>query len=383
MGQFVEQGYEFDLTADEVDRRLMLIGDFSRPNLLHNSRFQVNQRNTTFPFDFQDRPQTTAGRINEYVFDRWLFNNVGFDSGKITMIDFVHKYGTSFPKFESLIEGHQTGFGQRLWVDHKLKNNNPLFNQDVTISILTAEYGLLSATGHTPTRQDFDNANDNTNVGDNITIPYVNDSSGAFVTLTCKKDSITKAKVQAAFYFQICCKEPVTVIAAKVEIGVGQTLAKKVGNQWVLIDQYNYYDDLKTCQRFYNIFTVPTNAIVVDIPHLTNLSQQANFCINLDNIDNMVFTPSIAKIERMYITSPTKNIAISNENGVIDGAASISVKVTNGSNSNIRCIYVLLTESCTTTLGITGQTVCSIFNGSSGLNGHAYGPSRIILSAEV
>lgn len=300
MGQYVEQGFEFDLTAEEIDRRLLLIGGFTRPNLLHNSRFQVNQRGTAFPFDFQGTSlqQDTAGLINKYVFDRWLFNNNndGFGNGMVTMVDFVNQYGTSFPKFESLVDNSQPVFGQRLWVENRLTNNNPLFNQDVTISILTAEYGLLSATGHTPTRSDFNNtANGGANgtIGTDIIIPYASGAADFLAKLSCRRDDITKSKVQAAFYFQICCKEPVTVIAAKVEIGVGQTLAKKVGNQWVLIDQYNYYEDLKTCQRFYIHMATIIGAQTCRAS--SNTEQYFMNCLNLpiNHICDMVFNPSI------------------------------------------------------------------------------------------
>lgn len=405
MGQFVEQGFEFDLTAEEIDRRLLLIGEFTRPNLLHNSRFQVNQRGTAFPFDFQGTSlrQDTAGLINKYVFDRWLFNNNddGFGSGMVTMVDFINQYGTSFPKFEPLVDNSQPVFGQRLWVENRLTNNNPLFNQDVTISILTAEYGLLSATGHTPTRSDFNNtANGGANgtIGTDIIIPYASGTADFLAKLSCRRDGITKSKVQAAFYFQICCKEPVTVIAAKVEIGVGQTLAKKVGNQWVLIDQYDYYEDLKTCQRFYKAINIPTCAVVFDISNMNDTTGKYVCSIVLDDIANMVFRPTLVDVGRAYVTDGEHNAMLAQyDNGhynindeyasFIIGYGTYNHYFKNGNGNGMRAYIIIVIGSTTMNTmvwtGSTSRKICTIVDGVSGNNGQRYGEAAFILSAEV
>lgn len=284
MGQFVEQGYEFDLTADEVDRRLMLIGDFSRPNLLHNSRFQVNQR--SLPISSGVTTTSIANEVannvimaGSFIVDRWHTVNPNvvytFDAGHY--IKALNSDGTN----------GGVSLKQKIWSPRFLNHNsNIMFDEDITVSILYSDGNLFTGTGHTVKHADFTSANEGAIVGGYISAKDNDSNTVAYII--CRKDTVSKSRIACAFELHIMGRNA-SIIATKVEIGVGQTLAKKVGNKWILIDQYDCNEDLKNCRRFYyraHITTAPKLFVVRN-------GEIISYLENVDCIRDMIFTPTV------------------------------------------------------------------------------------------
>lgn len=398
MGQYVEQGYQFDLTAPQINDILLMARNFSRPNLLHNSRFQVNQRGKTFPnttpTSANDIPQDgvyplNSVEINGFILDRWHAPSYGVT---------YNWDGTYGPENASVIKGtadnNVTVFSQHLWTPGARDGNNIIFDKDITISILYKDGNLFTATGHTATRADWQSVANTGNVASDKDIVAM-DGDIDVMRFTCRKTSSNSSIMQAAFLLEINQRNS-GIVAAKVEIGVGQTLAIKVGNRWELIDQYNYHDDLKICQRFYKSVNIPCSPVVFDKSSNTTLGNGKYVTsILLNDIYEMVFTPSIVCVGRMYICNNAHNAPLTRyDNGICYMDENYAeFRIINGTYShygigmaNKRSILVIiLSDSTSANMGFTTgvQHIVTIVDGIAGNDGQAYGCSAIALSAEI
>lgn len=384
MGQFVEQGYEFDLTADEVDRRLMLIGDFSRPNLLHNSRFQVNQR--SLPISSGVTTTSIANNVannvimaGSFIVDRWHTVNPDvvytLDAGHY--IKALNSDGTN----------GGASLKQKIWSPRFLNHNsNIMFDKDITVSILYSDGNLFTGTGHTVKHADFTSANEGAIVGGYISAKDNDNNTVAFII--CRKDTVSKSRIACAFELHIMGRNT-SIIATKVEIGVGQTLAKKVGNQWVLIDQYNYDEDLKNCQRFYRICAIPTH---MTLTNTSNFSINQYLSIPYDIDADMVFLPSVVSTGKVLFVGMTDSTGLV-KHIVYDENYLISrIHFTSGATrfKNKLCIIIFM-ENDTFAVSLGNRHVLvQIGDGGSYSNSVAQGgsvgnngPCMIVLSSEV
>lgn len=380
MGQFVEQGYEFDLTADEVDRRLMLIGDFSRPNLLHNSRFQVNQR--SLPISSGVTTTSIANEVannvimaGSFIVDRWHTVNPGV----VYMLDAGH--------YIKALNSDGTDGGvslkQKIWSPKFANNSNIMFDEDVTVSILYSDGNLFTGTGHTVKHADFTSANEGAIVGGYISAKDNNNNTVAYII--CRKDAISKSKVACAFELHIMCRNA-SIIATKVEIGTGQTLAKKVGNKWILIDQYNYDEDLKNCQRFYRYEYIRTSLV----PFKWSISDgNVDLSIVCDNYvgNDMIFTPTV--ICRDFNAGGTNKVLICDGGSIVTdliGAnPSMNLRIDNNfsATSRTELAFTLLNSTITTPAGLSNGSLLTLLINGGHHEGVASNAVIFYLSAEV
>lgn len=286
MGQYTEQGYHFGLSAPQIEDILMMARNFSRPNLLHNSRLLIDQRNRSFPLtSVTDYPSINEISVTDFLIDRWhVYNkdtvcakvNIGNNNTVIKVV--THDANGDIANLLAL--------RQFMWTPCT-SGTNILFDKDVTISILYEDGHLFTGTGHTPKWSDFNNAS-NGDVGTDI---RVTDNGRVHIRLSCNKNNVSNAHLEAAFMFEIFGYDS-GIVATKVEIGVGQTLAIRVGNKWELIDQYDYNEDLKVCQRFYMVANVAGCAACRAAGNDTKFF--VNNCrLPIDKMIDMVFSPTI------------------------------------------------------------------------------------------
>lgn len=318
MGQYVEQGYQFDLTAPQINDILLMARNFSRPNLLHNSRLAINQRGRTFPLEgvSNDNPPSGKISIGDFLVDRWHAINTGTIYTKLNPGDNNVRIKAVTHDADGV--SNNVALRQLLWTPDTNENGNTniLFDKDVTISILYQDGILFTGTGHTPRWSDFQSmayAGENKIVGSPI---VVTDNNGEkHLQLICSKNAMSKNKFQVAFYLDVFGYDS-EIVAAKVEIGVGQTLAIKVGSKWELIDHYDQHKDLKTCKRFY----IRTEVMCANEPSSV-LQDTDNWMV--DTVG--VFTADVT--DMVFI--PTYNPMFSNEQQYINARSYDGTSYTN------------------------------------------------------
>lgn len=186
-------GGALDTSVTNVSNQL---GTFVRPNLLDNWYFgrPVNQRG--------ESEYTGSG----YTVDRWTAKEgvVSLSSSGLTLQNST-------------------------WLDQIIENL--IENRIYTISLLTANGVLLAGTGLL-NKDSFISVR--IDGGGYIDISYHADVSGYYVEL---------ARADAA--------QPLSILAAKLELGPTQTLAHREGDRWVLNEVPEYGDQLRRCQRYY------------------------------------------------------------------------------------------------------------------------------------
>lgn len=186
-------GGALDTSVTNVSNQL---GTFVRPNLLDNWYFgrPVNQRGKS--------EYTGSG----YMVDRWTAKEgvVSLSSGGLTLQN-------------------------RTWLDQMIENL--IENRIYTISLLTANGVLLAGTGLL-NKDSFISVR--IDGGGYIDISYHADVSGYYMEL---------ARADAA--------QPLSILAAKLELGPTQTLAHREGDRWVLNEVPDYGEQLRRCQRHY------------------------------------------------------------------------------------------------------------------------------------
>lgn len=400
MGQYVEQGYQFDLTAPQVNDVLLMARNFSRPNLLHNSRLAINQRGRTFPLEgvSNDNPPSGKISIGDFLVDRWHAINTGTIYTKLNPGDNNVRIKAVTHDADGV--SNNVALRQLLWTPDTNENGNTniLFDKDVTISILYQDGILFTGTGHTPRWSDFQSmayAGENKIVGSPI---VVTDNNGEkHLQLICSKNAISKNKFQVAFYLDVFGYDS-EIVAAKVEIGVGQTLAIKIGNKWELIDQYNPYEDIKTCKRFYDEYIITHGVVTCENVGAQGTKELYKMNVALDSRVDMVFNPTIVGFSRASIVrADGKNcVEINNQINNTDYNDKINV-VFGGKNARYTELSIVLKDSTVNSLYFeTGQYKYRTYlvymtdgTGSSGSGasqtsyGANYGPVSVTLSSEV
>lgn len=184
-------GGALDTSVTNVSNQL---GTFTRPNLLDNWYFgnPINQRGQT---------EYTG---NGYTVDRWTAKEgvVSLSSSGLTLQNST-------------------------WLDQIIENL--IENRIYTISLLTANGVLLAGTGLL-NKDSFISVR--IDGGGYIYISYHADVSGYYVEL---------ARADAA--------QPLSILAAKLELGPTQTLAHREGDRWVLNEVPDYGEQLRRCLR--------------------------------------------------------------------------------------------------------------------------------------
>ena len=198
--------YEHQYSGEEIDNAVaralpngaidQAAGTFVRPNLLDNWYFgrPVNQRGKS--------EYTGSG----YTVDRWTAKEgvVSLSSGGLTLQNST-------------------------WLDQMIENL--IENRIYTISLLTANGVLLAGTGLL-NKDSFISVR--IDGGGYIDISYHADVSRYYMEL---------ARADAA--------QPLSILAAKLELGPTQTLAHREGDKWVLNEVPDYGEQLRRCQRYY------------------------------------------------------------------------------------------------------------------------------------
>lgn len=269
MGQYVEQGYQFDLTAPQINDVLLMVKKNGLPNknFINNSRFLIKQhryKNITSSSIFTSAEIASSDTIVKFPYDRWKVSNKTAAHIKITGINNASTFQGGSIKIEpstTLSDGENPYITQRIYDACKGSGDGELFDNDVTISILTKEYGLITVTGHTATRSDYYDAvldadnNPTVTIGTDIIakLPGYDADTDWFAKLTCTMDAVSRYRRCYAFSLMISAKVPVTIYAVKVEIGTEQTLVRVNGTKYTIIDMYDYDTDFNICKKFYRI----------------------------------------------------------------------------------------------------------------------------------
>lgn len=190
-------GGALDTSVTNVSNQL---GTFVRPNLLDNWYFgrPVNQRGQT----------EYSG--NGYMVDRW-----------------TAKEGVVSLSSSGLILQNRT------WLDQIIEN--PIDNRVYTVSLLTSDGVLFTATGIV---NEAASVSTNIDGGGYLYFGYSQDTSRYYVEL---------ARADA--------NSPLTVLAVKLELGSTQTLAHREGDRWVMNEVPEYGEQLRRCQRYFVYFT--------------------------------------------------------------------------------------------------------------------------------
>lgn len=304
MGQYVEQGYQFDLTAPQINDILLMVKKNGLPNknFINNSRFLVKQhryKNITANSIFTSAEIASSDTVVKFPYDRWKVTNKTAAHIKITDVNNASTFQNGGIKIEpstTLSDGENPYITQRIYDICKGNGDGELFDSDVTISILTAEYGLITATGHTATRADYyaavldrDN-NPTVTVGTDIVAKLSSDDADWFAKLTCTMDPVSAFNRCYAFSLMISAKVPVTIYAVKVEIGTEQTLVRVSGTKYIIIDMYDYNTDLGICKKFYRIVSFGGYGRFA----AWGGTGKGNYAITINvDISNMVGNPSI------------------------------------------------------------------------------------------
>jgi len=201
---------------------------YSRPNLLDNWYFVgggSQQGNGVFPINQKGQTTYTASGI---TIDRWKGGE------KVTV-------STSYTEFVNTSTSSRSFYSQRLTLAAAT-----LASQKCTISILTSDGSLYSATG-TVGAASSGTRSPNIDFGGNSFF-LSQDYSGAVVTLAVAVGSVK-------------------LRAVKLEIGDYQTLAHKEGSTWVLNEIPDYKNELEKCRR-YLLVTNYSSANYVGFPGL-------------------------------------------------------------------------------------------------------------------
>lgn len=168
----------------------------SNPNLLDNWFFgrPVNQRG-----------KTEYTENWKYGIDRWLCAG----DGKVTIAD-----------------GHCVFYGA---VDQGLSvQMSDILGCTMTASLLLADGTLLTGTA--------------VNTDNSIDIPFVSNVDGMYLSLNATDLSGHRR-------FRTYSAPERAVLAAKLELGSTQTLARKEGDKWILNEIPDYGEQLRRCQR--------------------------------------------------------------------------------------------------------------------------------------
>lgn len=191
-GEEIDAAVGRALTGGAIDQAA---GTFVRPNLLDNWYFgrPVNQRGQT--------EHMGSG----YTVDRWTTKEgvVSLTSSGLTLQNMT-------------------------WLDQIIEN--PIYNRVYTVSFLTSDGVLFTATGIV---NEAASVSTNIDGGGYIYFGYSQDTSRYYVEL---------ARADA--------NSPLTVLAAKLELGPTQTLAHRKGDRWVINEVPDYGEQLRRCQRY-------------------------------------------------------------------------------------------------------------------------------------
>ena len=205
---------QLDHTAQQIDDGLNIARNVSNPNLLDNWYFgnPVNQRGKT--------EQYGSG----YFIDRWTASE-----GKFALTNNGLTLG---------VEGVISWISNRLDVDVE--------GQIITVSALTSDGKLYKGTGR-PTKQS------------EVLVPF---DGGGYVSCSYNA-GISMFQFTLARYDTTL---PITIRAAKLELGSQQTLAHQDTDcNWVLNEIPDYGEQLARCQRYFQTFATeslrPTNAL--------------------------------------------------------------------------------------------------------------------------
>ena len=206
---------EFDHTAQEIDDSVKKTVTMVRPNLLDNWYFAgggSQQGGGQFPIN--QRGQTSYSGT-KYGIDRWKLSGsnvtLGLGNSGIT----VTSTNSATTYFVQPIE-----------------NSYGFAGKTVTMSALTADHECFSGTGTAPTM----------NGG-----PSLIAFSGTDFTLRM----YSKANGYLEFNVDIKPNKSFTIVAVKLEIGAGQTLAHQdEDGNWVLNEIPNFQEQLARCQRY-------------------------------------------------------------------------------------------------------------------------------------
>ena len=198
-----------------------VLGERTNHNILINTDFcnPVNQRGYKMWTSASGTDTATENYkfTDGYTIDRWkLYNNAGTMTSKENGIVL-------------------SGTNGEVRLRQSMGNTPNILGKKLTLSMLTKEGGLQTATG---------------------TIPITAPSSTKNYCKSTLADGTTIALYvtdKGTYYIQIFVGSGVTktILAAKMEVGSVQTLAHKEGTTWVVNEIPDYGTELARCQRYF------------------------------------------------------------------------------------------------------------------------------------
>lgn len=248
---------------------------YSNPNLLDNWYFPdpINQRGQT---------EYDVNSGQSYCIDRWLFHGDVFTlSGD----------GLSFSRSGDYIF-------QRL----EPKVRGALHGKQITLSVLT-DRGLSSGT-----------------------ITYISDASSA---ISVFKDLYVRCEINSqhnpVFYnLDNSCR----FIAAKLELGGRQTLARQENGEWVLNDPPpNYQQELVKCQRYYRLVNLACISVANSATEVTLYAARP--------ADMRIAAPTFADVTRAMTKTPIPLDTTTVDNIKITHNINYMYAVVSGLNSQV------------------------------------------------
>ena len=290
---------QLDHTAQQIDDGLNIARGVSNPNLLDNWYFgnPVNQRGKT--------EQYGGG----YFIDRWIATE-----GKFALTN----------NGLTLAVG-----GANSWISHRLDVD--VEGQIITVSALTSDGKLYSGTGRL-TKQS------------GVSVSF---DGGGYV-------SCYYAVEISMFQFSFARYDatlPITIRAAKLELGSQQTLAHQDANgNWVLNEIPNYGEQLRRCQRYY----IELNTLLVGFPYASiMIAESTTVAIGFIDLPvSMRTLPSVITSGEWRLYDP------SDKTRHITSSIALGVSATNGVLSKIFL-------NATTTDLVQGRSYLLSGNGTS------------------
>lgn len=241
---------------------------YVRPNLLDNWYFgnPVNQRE-----------QTSYSNVG-YTIDRW----------RITSSSVLVNIATG------LVVTNQDSNARRQ-IGQFYENPSNLYGKTVTGSILLSNGEMYYGTITVPVSPPSD------------TVQYF--SFADFSGNTLRISFETSGRIE--FTLMVAARSSVSVLAMKLELGSGQTLAHNEGTDanpvWVLNEIPEYGEELRKCQRYYYELTGGTSYGTVAFGAYKDASNSAVFIFN--NIEVMRRQPNVAISGEAGINSTSFNAA--------------------------------------------------------------------------
>lgn len=291
MGEYTEQGYHFGqgLTAPEIERRLNMVPYFSRPNLIHNWCFgicMVDQRNG-------NGPEYTIGNSTTKIHDS--SENINFWADRWKMVPEYPNTKVKINRYTISIEhiDEDTMIGTdadhnipliRQTIYYPYNSTSMLCDCDIAFTILYEDGTLVTTDAHT---------------GENKSqwSCKLNDDNGCVAAIYCN-GSVT-GRQGYPFYIELYKNKP--MVAIKLELGHGQTLAKYISGKWVLNDAYDYNKEFEICKKFYQIVSLPISIYKILKSKNINYTNHLETGIEIVLNGKMIANPSLAGISRMGI----------------------------------------------------------------------------------